>query len=110
MSQIKTLEDVHRVIADYDRAHPGEDPLERRQREVAETEKRQQQTREKRERLALDNQTAWISYIDNRIEAALAHQGLSELQVDVIGRFGGRIRAQLRDEFKAAIDEMRSSF
>jgi hypothetical protein len=60
--------------------------------------------------VVLGGQTAWISYIDNRIEAALAHQGLSELQMDVIGRFGGRIRAQLRDEFKAAIDGVRSLF
>jgi hypothetical protein len=40
MSEI--VEHIRRLCAEHDRMYPGEDPFERRKRELAEIEKRQQ--------------------------------------------------------------------
>jgi hypothetical protein len=113
MGQIRSIEDVRAVVREYDRTHPpeGDDPFVRRQRALEEAERSQQRTREVQERQAIQAQQsqeqqwqAWNDWADAKID----HR--SRAMTKAVGHFVGGIRAQLRDEFKAAIDELRNSF
>ena len=113
MGQIRSIEDVRAVVREYDRTHPpeGDDPFVRRQRALEEAERSQQRTREVQERQAIQAQQsqeqqwqAWNDWADAKID------NRSRAMTKAVGHFVGGIRAQLRDEFKAAIDELRNSF
>ena len=58
------------------------------------------------QRLASNNQAAWVSWVDSRIKATLAHE--RDVLIEATG--GAQGRAQLRDEVKRAIEEMCSAF
>jgi hypothetical protein len=58
------------------------------------------------ERLASNNPAAWVSWIDGRIEATLAH----ERDVLIEATDGAQGRAQLREELRLALNELSDAF
>ena len=68
MSQVKSLADVHRVIADYDRAHPRENEYEKHRREAEERKRQAREAEAREQRQASNNWESWSAAIDQRIE------------------------------------------
>jgi DNA anti-recombination protein RmuC len=134
MNEIRTVEDVHRFLAEYDRAHPHwraeaeEDKkraVERRKRE-AEAEQQARNAREAEKQQAASNDWyaavdtrvrahfkdwAWAA-IDERIDALTQRWWEHEWDVlkDAIGGALGKKAAQVRDELKRAIEEQQRVF
>jgi hypothetical protein len=104
------------VIAEYDRDHRQEDPIDKRRRELAEAreaqerERQAQQARASQQRaeqqVAANNSKAWCDWVDQRIGAALANQmKFSRFQTDALGQVIAELRAHSRKEAKAAVEE-----
>lgn len=108
MSQVKSLADVQRVIADYDRAHPRENEYEKHWREAEERKRQAREAEAREQRQASNNWESWSAAIDQRIEQSLVAE--RDLLIEATGKALGQIRAQLRDEFKCAITEMQRAF
>src|SRR5215469_9541724 len=119
MSEINSIEDVYRVIAEIDRANPPECPVEKRQREKREEAERQARKAREAEEKQRAAATNWYAAVDGRVHEHLQswlwnaiderikqHIEIAQKpRVDATGDAMGHIRAQLRDEFRQAIEE-----
>src|SRR5262249_41475773 len=126
MSEI--VEHIRELCADHDRIYgpPGEDPFERRRLELAEIEKRQQARAVREARVAREAEekqraasTSWYAAVDGRINEHLQNwlwnaiderirehfKSHDRMYNDAVGGVIGKIRAQLRREFKHAIED-----
>jgi hypothetical protein len=70
---VRSFEDVRQTMIEYDRAHPGECPVDKRQAErEAEEQTKAHEAQQKKQ--ASNNQEAWDRYVDSRIERHAARR------------------------------------
>jgi hypothetical protein len=119
MSEIRTVEDVHRFLAEYDRANPPPCPVEARQRELAAERERQVRKAREAEEKQRAASTSWYAAVDGRVHEHLQNWLWNAIDerirehikiarkpmVDATGGVLGQFRAQLREELKQAIEE-----
>jgi len=122
MSSIQSLEDVFRVRNDYDRLHPPQCPVEKRQQEKREAEAREEREAQRRREEQLQSAKSWhdwaIAIADERIHAAMSLDGMICDPVGaVIGKKSALVRnvltaeiKALRDELNAAMSKLREEF
>jgi hypothetical protein len=123
-SEIRTAEDVRRYLAELDATQPVGDWREIQEREFERRKERDQRERErererkarevrkaeeKQQRAVANNWDAWYAAIDARIEQHFlsGDLGVGGALKAAIGDALGKKAAQVRDEFKRAIEEMR---
>jgi hypothetical protein len=108
-------------IVEHDRVTLGRDDyeerktraFERRKREIDEEHARVARVAaEKQQHVVANNWDAWCAAIDQRIEQHFfsGQLGVGGALKDAIGGAMGKMRVQLREEFKHALDEMCSAF
>ena len=115
---ISTLEDVHQVIAEYDRNHPPESWYDKRMREALEAreaEERGRQARNVQQRQAVNNRVALDSYVDGRVDGRIDQRVEQQVMqwlarkpnplIDAIGQVLAIRCLEDRKVFKHALEE-----
>jgi hypothetical protein len=101
MSEVKSLDDVRRIMEDYDRDH-RECPVEKRQREMREA---------KHEPERATNGGDWGSWTDARVDARImAALQTGGVLCNAIGFGLGHDRKLHRRELAAELDKLRAEF